>query len=293
MEARKPAVAGQFYAGSSKGCLAEVEECISVRKIKTELPGPIIGGIVPHAGWVFSGDLAGMVFSAVRQVNIDVDTFVMFGAVHTYLNKYAAVYDSGRWATPMGEIEVDEELANAIIDDTSCAVADKDIHRGEHSIEVQLPFIQYLFKDAKIVPIMVPPTEFSLELGKNVGEIIKGIGDRKKIVCIASTDLTHYGPRYGYTPQGTGKKALQWAKDTNDQEFIDLATSMQGRQLLIKAEEDWNACGPGAAAAVVEACAAQGREKGVMLAHSHSMEVMEAKFGETGDESVGYAAIVF
>ncbi|MFZ9024844.1 MAG: AmmeMemoRadiSam system protein B, partial [Anaerohalosphaeraceae bacterium] len=79
MNIRKPAVAGQFYGGTETQCLAEINECLPVHDLKGELPDPIAAAIVPHAGWVFSGELAAMAFQAIRQVNKQVDTFVVFG----------------------------------------------------------------------------------------------------------------------------------------------------------------------------------------------------------------------
>ena len=290
MEIRKPAVAGQFYSGGDR-CLADVKQCLPAEPLEADLPERIVAGIVPHAGWVFSGDMAGLVFSAIKQSCEKVDTFVIFGAVHRYLGSRAAVYDCGSWLTPLGEIAIDEELAGTITK-IDCAEADLGAHRAEHSIEVQVPFIQHLFGGAKIVPIMVPPAEFAVGLGSEIGGIVAEATD-KQIVCIASTDLTHYGPQYGFCPAGAGPAGLKWAKEVNDREFINLAVSMEAQKLLETATEKGNACGPGAAAALVSAAARLGRTKGVLLGHTHSSEVMEKKFGRSSSESVGYAAIVF
>ena len=291
MAVRKPVVAGQFYNGTEQGCLSEVKECLQARSIQAYLPEQIVSGIVPHAGWLFSGDLAGLVFSAVKQANENVGTFIIFGAAHRYSGRKAAVYNEGSWLTPLGEIAVDEQLAADIVKKSS-AVIDPDAHRGEHSIEVQLPFIQHLFPDAKIVPIIVPSAEFDLKLGSEIATIISQITE-KKIVCIASTDLTHYGPRYGFSPAGTGPTGLQWAKEVNDKEFIDLALKMEPHKLLETAMEKGSACGPGAVAALVEAAKKLGRTKGILLAHTHSSEVMQRKLGQSSEEGVGYAAIIF
>lgn len=293
MQTRKPAVAGQFYAGSQEQCLTELKECLGHRAIESPLPDTIVAGIVPHAGWVFSGDLAGMVFSAIKHANIEVDTFVIFGAAHRYVGSRPVAYGSGTWQTPIGQIEVDEDLAKKIVA-TGFATDDKMAHAHEHSIEVQIPFIQYLFPAAKIVPIIVPPINAATDFGEEVGNIIAAETETgKKIVCIASTDLTHYGPRYGFYPQGSGPEAIKWAKDVNDMEFIDLAVAMKADKLLLSAEENASACGSGAAAAVVAAAKSMGRSEGILLAHTHSCEVMEEKYHQTSDESVGYAAIVY
>ncbi len=292
MAARKPAVAGQFYPGSDKECRAEITDCLANRSITNKLPEKIVGGIVPHAGWTFSGDLAAMVFAAIEKTEKKVDTFVLFGAVHHYFDTSCAVYDKGSWQMPMGEIKIDEELAAAIIKKNKLAKPNQQAHNFEHSIEVQVPFIQYLFKNAKIVPILTPPSEAVISVGTAVGECIKAAGD-KKIVCIGSTDLTHYGPRYGFSPQGSGQAGIEWAKNVNDKAFIGLAVEMKTERILTESMENQNACGPGAVAATIAAAKVLGKTKGVLLAHTNSSEVMEKQFGQTSEESVGYAAIVY
>ncbi len=292
MAAKKPIVAGQFYPGSENDCRAELQDYTSNRPINAQLPQNIVAGIVPHAGWVFSGDLAGMVFNAILKANQSTDTFIIFGATHSHIGNTAAVYDKGSWLTPMGEIKIDEELAAEILKNSKTAKSNLNAHNYEHSIEVQVPFIQYLFPNAKIVPIMTSPAEYAITLGTEVGECIKNAGG-KKIVCIGSTDLTHYGPRYGFAPKGIGAKGIDWAKNVNDQNFIDLAIEMNAEQLLIESLENQNACGPGAAAATINAAKTLGKTKGVLLAHTHSNEVMKRKYHQTSEESVGYAAIIY
>jgi len=291
METRKPVVAGQFYSGNSEGCLMEINECLEEMPCGSKLPGEIGGGIVPRGGGTFSGDLAGGVFSAIKEVDGDVDTFVIFGAVHRYIGPEATVYDRGCWVTPLGEIEIDEELAGSIVAGSK-AVSDLQSHRSEHSIEVQIPFIQHMFESSKIVPVMVPPVNGAVEIGRQIGKIVAAEVS-KKIVCIASTDLTHYGPRYGFCPAGVGDGGIEWAKDVNDAEFIELALQMKARELLVRSEENMSACGPGAAAALVAAMKELGKTEGVLLAHTHSNDVMIRKYGQSSEESVGYAAIVY
>jgi len=291
MQTRKPIVAGQFYPGRHNSCVAEINECLRQERPADLLPETIAAGIVPHAGWTFSGSLAALVFSAIKQRHDKVDTFIIFGAAHGYYGSSPAVYDKGSWLTPLGEVTVDENLADAVLK-SDAAVSDTSAHEYEHSIEVQVPFIQHLFADAKILPILTPPNEQAILLGEAVGDIIKR-DKQKKIVCIGSTDLTHYGPRYGFTPMGTNEKALQWASEVNDKEFIDLALKLDATGLLASAAENLNACGPGAAAAAVSAAKKLGKTKGLLLAHTNSNEVMIKKMGSSSAEAVGYAAIVF
>ena len=291
MQTRKPVVAGQFYPARRDECIAQINECLDAGSLPESLPETIVAGIVPHAGWTFSGVPAAMVFSAIKERHEKVSTFVLFGAAHGYFGDLPAVYEAGAWVTPLGEAVVDEYLAEAVLD-TGAAISSPQSHASEHSIEVQLPFIQHLFAGAKILPILTPPRERAVTLGAKVGELISR-AEHKKIVCIASTDLTHYGPRYGFTPMGMGKHALQWAQTVNDRKFIDLALKMEPRQLLTDAAENCNACGAGAAAAAIAAAKALGKTEGTLLAHTTSNEVMLKTMGTTCQDSVGYAAIVF
>ncbi len=291
MQARKPVVAGQFYPGQHDSCVSEIHEYLEAINLSRPLPETIVAGIVPHAGWTFSGSLAALVFSAIKRQHEKVNTFIIFGAAHSYFGASPAVSDGGFWTTPLGEIVIDEELAEAILG-TDQAVSNPKAHLCEHSIEVQVPFVQYLFPGAKIVPVVVPPTEQAVELGTCVGEIISQ-QEGKKIVCIGSTDLTHYGPRYGFAPMGTGENALAWAKKVNDKKFIDLTLKLKPEELLASALKDGNACGPGAAAATVAAAKKLGCKQGLLLGHTTSNEVMLRKMSTTSADAVGYAAIVF
>jgi hypothetical protein len=291
MQTRKPIVAGQFYPGQHDACIAEIHEFLDEMPPHDSLPDTIVAGIVPHAGWTFSGALAAMVFAAIRQRHEKVNTFVIFGAAHSYFGDAPALCAAGAWLTPLGQAVVDEELAQAVLSSTN-ATDEFSAHAAEHSIEVQIPLIQDIFPGAKILPILVPPREQAVALGGAVGRIIERT-EQKKIVCIGSTDLTHYGPSYGFTPIGIGKAALQWAKEVNDRKFIDLALRMDPHGLLADAAENCNACGAGAAAATIAAAKHLGKTAGTLLAHATSNEIMLEKMKTTSRDSVGYAAIIF
>jgi AmmeMemoRadiSam system protein B len=289
MQTRTPVVAGQFYAAERGACIEEIRECLAARSLGVSLPASIAGGIVPHAGWTFSGDLAALVFSAVKQCHETVDTFVIFGTAHSYFGSLPAVDDSETWQTPLGSVEVDTAFRDALCD-TGLVVSDAAAHRHEHSIEVEVPFLQHLFPNARIVPIVVPPADSAIALGEASASIAKAA--KRKVVFIGSTDLTHYGPRYGFTPMGRRPEGLQWAANVNDRQFIDLAVALEAEHLLSGAIEKGNACGPGAAAACVAAARTRGATEGLLLAYANSNEVMHRKMGTTSRDSVGYAAIV-
>jgi hypothetical protein len=290
MQIRKPVVAGQFYPQDRETCLAEIRECLPAQVPHEGLPEPLVGGLVPHAGWTFSGALAALVFSTVKHRRRTVGTFVIFGAAHGYFGAKPAIDGSDAWDTPLGRTQVDEPLRQAL-HDSGTAIIDPSAHRHEHSIEVQVPFLQHLFPEARLLPIIVPANESAIELGNALAEQVKA--SSATVITIGSTDLTHYGPRYGFTPVGVGSEALHWASDVNDRQFIDLALSLEPKRLLANAMENGNACGPGAAAAAIATARKLGAQKGVLLAHTNSNEVMLREMGTAGRDSVGYAAIVF
>jgi AmmeMemoRadiSam system protein B len=290
MKTRQPVVAGQFYPAGRAACLAEVRQCIEAAQPREALPVSIVAGIVPHAGWTFSGSTAAKVFTAIRQCHDRVGAFVVCGAAHGYFGSQPVVDDHDAWRTPLGDIEIDHNLA-ARLGQTKAAEISAEAHRREHSIEVQVPFIQHLFPEARLVPIIVPATEAALRLGETLGEI--ALGSQERIVCIGSTDLTHYGPRYGFTPKGVGPAGLRWAAEVNDRRFIDLALCLDPERLLSESLDRGNACGPGAAAATLAAARRLGITQGALLGYTHSNEVMVRRTGTAGDDCVGYAALAF
>jgi len=290
MQIRRPIVAGRFYPGDKASCVAEIDQCLRERKITEPLPDIVVGGIVPHAGWTFSGSLAALVFSAIKQCHEEVATFVICGAAHSYYGQAPAVYHQGGWSTPLGQTDIDEELAEKVIN-TGKALPDINAHGFEHSIEVQIPFVRHLFPQSKILPIVVPPTMEAVTLGEELGRIIDS--EEKKIVCIGSTDLTHYGPGYGFTPVGSGPEALDWAEKQNDKLFIEAALKMKPQELLTDAAEHQHSCGPGAAAVVIAAAKQLGIKEGKLLAYTNSNKIMKEKMHTGSSDSVGYAAIIF
>ncbi|HPC97119.1 MAG TPA: AmmeMemoRadiSam system protein B [Sedimentisphaerales bacterium] len=298
MPTRKPVVAGQFYPGDRDECLAQVRACLEGANeylagpagSAASVPATIVGALVPHAGWTFSGTLAALAFRAIRDSAVSVETFVLCGTAHGYYGAEPADDDSDLWECPLGDVAVDRALRERLVD-RGVVRLDRAAHRREHSIEVQVPFVAHLFPQAKILPLTVPPTRAALALGDALAEVMAARPG--SIVCVGSTDLTHYGPRYGFTPMGAGADGLRWASEVNDRAFIDLAVTLEAERLLARAIENGNACGPGAAAAVVGAARGLGVQRGCLLAHTTSNEVMLRTMGVASRDSVGYAAIVF
>ena len=286
MTIRKAYRAGSFYPFDDDSCRQQIHECLG-NYVPPAEPDTVVAGIVPHAGWIFSGSTAARVFKSIHQ-KASPETFVIFGAVHVWGIGIAALFPKGSWETPCGSVAIDEALSGRLLDGVSDILqADPSVHSHEHSIEVQIPFIQYLFPAAKIVPIMVSPDSQAMRLGERIGKILAK--ENGSVIVLGSTDLTHYGPSFGFTPYGIGEEALQQMK-ANDRRIIDLALHMHAEAVVQEASQHRNACGAGAIAATVAAAHALGAERGYLLEHTTSQDVMPER---RAADAVGYASIIF
>jgi AmmeMemoRadiSam system protein B len=287
MMVREPAVAGMFYPAAPNDCSQAVEACFAASHAGASVNGRIVGGVVPHAGWACSGMVAASVFSAIAS-QISPATVVLFGAVHRPLRSPGAIFPSGRWDTPLGQVHINERLAERVMGHTNLIADDPYAHEAEHSIEVQLPFIQRLWPDAAILPLMVPPSKTSAEIGEAVGRTLTTYN--YDAVVIASSDLTHYGDRYGFTPEGDTHEGPDWAKNTNDRRVIDMMLSLDAEAIVPETQANRNACGGGAIAAAIAAARTLGADAGTLLQHTTSRETLGA---DLDNNAVGYAAVVF
>ena len=187
---RSPAVAGSFYPDSPQVLSAQVGKFIDDASLK-ETNGELIGLIVPHAGYVYSGHVAGYAYKQLMGQSFD--TVVLVGLSHRYPIDTAAIYARGAFRTPLGDVQIDEDLAAEIMRLNSEIIDLPPAHANEHSLEVQLPFLQYLLSDFRIVTILLQDDspENVIPLSHAIAE---AIGDRSCLL-IGSTDLCHY-PAY-------------------------------------------------------------------------------------------------
>jgi AmmeMemoRadiSam system protein B len=249
-------------------------------------PVRVCAGVVPHAGWRYSGAIAARVVKSIQQ-RAEPNTLVLLGTAHRG-GRGNALWSGRPWWTPLGQVEVDEELGTAILQAAgSRLVADDAPHLSEHSLEVVVPFIKHLLPTSRIVSILVAPEVGAVSFGETIGRLLR---EREgNAVVVGTTDLTHYGAGYGLAPAGYGAQALRWMRE-NDQRMIDMATAMRAEEILGEAAHNHNACGAGALSATVSAARAQGASKGYLLEYATSFDVEPAGEFEMG---VGYAGIVF
>ena len=183
-EKRQPAVAGRFYPAQREALVRDVESHMERNAKKI----PALGIVVPHAGFMYSGDVAGAVYSRIEIPA----TVILIGPNHTGRGEAVAVMTEGVWSMPMGDIAIDRELANAICEETVMAKQDSSAHRFEHSLETQLPFLQYFKKEFQIVPICLMRLKVSTckVLSEGIVRAVNRLG--RPVLLVASSDMTHY-----------------------------------------------------------------------------------------------------
>ena len=291
MRIREPVVAGTFYDADPEACRRALVELLNGVAPPPQGVSPAVAGLVPHAGWTYSGRVAAGVFSRLAGGGSPPAVIIVFGGVHRFRGRRAAVFASGRWETPLGSARIDARFAERVMGHTNLIVDDPFAHEDEHSIEVQLPFLVHLFPEAEFVPIMVPPVPIAHEVGDAVARTIQAYDYNALIV--GTTDLTHYGPDYGFVPRGIGKEGTTWAKEQNDRRFLDLVCAMKAEDVVPEAARHRNACSAGAVAATLAAASALGATRGRLLEHTNSAEVAAKGRPAGQDNSVGYAGLVF
>lgn len=247
---------------------------------------PLVAAVVPHAGWRFSGGVAARTLKTLADRSAP-SRIVILGAVHRAPIASAALYARGAWETPLGRLEVDSALADELLDRLGgLVVEDPESHEDEHSIEVQTPFIAEFFPGVPILPVLVPPIRDVPELGRRLGQVLRG----RSAAVVGTTDLTHYGDAYGFSPAGYGEAAHRWMQE-NDRRILDLAVRMEAEAIPEEARRHANACGWGALAAAVACARELGATHGTVVEHTDSYRV-EGR-SEPFRMAVGYAGIVF
>ena len=273
---RLPAVAGEFYEGSRERLLRQIEWCYTHRLGPGKIPSlqkgerKMVGLVSPHAGYMYSGPVAAHGFAALAQDGKP-ERVVIIGPNHHGLGSGVSLMSTGVWATPLGEVEVDGELAREILDKSEIIDDEEEAHRFEHSIEVQLPFLQHLLGRFKFVPIcmMLQDVRTSLEVGEAVALACEG----KDVLIVASTDFTHY--------------ESQESAEKKDKIAIDRILSLDPKGLVETVEERGiSMCGYGPVAAMLEACRRLGAKTAKLLKYATSGDTSGFKA-----EVVGYASV--
>ncbi len=263
---RRAAVAGTFYAGTRQQLRLQVEDLLS----REAAPTPAIGVVVPHAGYTYSGRVAGAVYSRVSLP----DTVVILGPNHTGLGAGAAIMTAGEWETPLGPVRIDTDLARAILANARVLEEDHLGHLREHSIEVQLPLLQYFKPAITFVPICLFSHEYGAccDVGQAVAAGLRSAG--KNALLIASTDMSHYVSRE--------QAALK------DRMAIEAILALDPERLhRVVRQEGISMCGFHPTAAMLVAAKALGATQAELVLHTDSGEVTR-----NTSEVVAYAGLV-
>ena len=263
---RNAAVAGQFYP-------AWPEELREMVKFLTESDAKridAIGAVCPHAGYVYSGAVAGAVLSRL----VFKDTFVILGPNHRGMGKPFSIMVEGSWKTPLGEVQINTDLAAAILKASTYLEEDALAHRYEHSLEVQVPFLQYFKPDVRIVPIVLSHATLSCyrEIGNAIARAIKGTDS--EAIILASSDMTHYEPHESAVAK--------------DKKAIEAILDLDAAELMRRLEQyDISMCGYAPVVCLITAARELGATRAELVKYQTS--------GDTsGDYSsvVGYAGII-
>jgi len=286
MQVRKATFAGSWYPSRAAECESQINDFLKETWFQSVPKGGFIGGIVPHAGWYFSGSLACHVISALRNPDDQPapDIVVVFG-MHMHPNSTPCIMTEGAWETPFGDIEIERDVSRKLAEKFSFTIETPTHFTPDNTIELQLPFIKHFFHDARLIPMGVPPSKITIDIAQSLIGIANQSGLRVKVV--GSTDLTHYGPNYGFTPAGMGDDAVDWARDQNDKKAVDLMLALNPEGIISEGLTSQNACCSGAAAAAITTSKALGAKQSHYVGYSSSHDK------SPGDSFVGYAGIAF
>jgi MEMO1 family protein len=278
---RHPAVAGQFYEGDAEQLRAQIKGCFQNKLGPQKLPEvnlhvhprQILGLICPHAGYMYSGPVAAHAYFELASDGKP-DTVILLGPNHTGYGSALSLMREGIWETPLGKVEIDTALADSILAETSVVDRDDVAHRFEHSLEVQLPFLQFLYGSAfKIVPLCFLMQDFdsAVEVGRALTEAL----DAVNAVVVASSDMTHY--ENAKTAAAKDQSALKAVTDMDAKSFFETVEA-----------KNISACGYAPITALITYAKGAGAKEAKLLSYHNSGDV-------TGDHSsvVGYAAVCF
>lgn len=263
---RQPAVAGYFYPGKRPDLIRELTQLVPEREKKNAT-----AILVPHAGYMYSGHVAGEVYASVELP----ERFVILCPNHTGAGSDFDVHPEGQWLTPLGSAEVDEELCEALLRSFPLARRDGSAHRKEHSLEVQIPFLQFLKGEIRFLPLCIRQYHYEhlVQLAHALAQVIRN--SREKVLIIASSDMTHYESQE--SARRKDRLAIEQMEKLDAQALYDTVN-----------EYDISMCGYLPATVAMLAAREMGASEGNLIKYATSGDI-------THDYSsvVGYAGVAF
>ena len=264
-EQRYPIAAARFYEFDKEQLIKQIEQCfvskfgpgklpqkskrkIGEKKKKNKKKKKIVSAIVPHAGYVCSGMCAAFVYDELSKINFKPDTIIIIGTDHTGNGSGLSLKD---WITPLGVVEVDKEFCKLLVNNSKISINEK-AHSDEHSIEVQLPFLQYIYNyingcDFKVVPITISFDVDHKNIAKSIFEAMKSVqnqdkeqkknqdkskNENKNFVVISSGDFTHYGLNYGFVPFEGNKEDIKENLKRLDKKAIEFILKLDSKGFI-------------------------------------------------------------
>ncbi len=270
---RRSILSGSWYPSGKKEAAGFLDECTDVILYDPES----VSGVVPHAGWVYSGRTAAAV---AKTVCSGADLIVIAGG-HLPPGTSILAAEEEAIQTPFGPVKNRIDILDELKKDLYIR---EDVYR-DNTVEVVVPMASYFSDMSDLLWVRLPADETALAFAAVLHKV--SVQKRIKVKVLGSTDLTHYGPNYSYEPAGRGKAGLDWVKNQNDAEIIRMLAGMKFKDALAHAERMRSACSSGAAAAAAKYAELSGKEKGRLLEYSTSYDV------QPSDSFVGYAGIVY
>jgi MEMO1 family protein len=262
---RQPAVAGRFYPRDPHVLRADVNSYLAPQQAKV----PVLGCVVPHAGYIYSGHVAGAVFARLEVP----PRCILMCPNHTGLGQPLSIMSSGAWLTPLGAVAIDSDLAEHLKQRFPLLTEGSDAHRAEHAAEVELPFLQVLRPDVQFVPIAIGTGRYEIleDLGQAIAELL---AEPQRVLIVASSDMNHY------------------ENDTitrlKDQKAIDRILALDPKGLFeVVTNEEISMCGYGPTVAMLTAARELGATRAELVKYATSGDV-------SGDQEmvVGYAGLL-
>lgn len=279
MTRRRPAVAGLFYEADRNRLQEQIRSCFLGKFGPGRLPekkgkgeGNLLVLVVPHAGYIYSGQAAAHAYLALAEEGLP-ERIVILGPNHRAVGANVALWSEGEWQTPLGVVSVDSELARRILENSDIIRDDPPAHLLEHSLEVQLPFLQFVFgNEFKFVPIAIQ--EQTLYIGLNVGNTLAKVLKGERAVVIASTDLTHYEPQ-------------AWAME-KDKKVIECIKSLDETGMFLEiARYDITMCGPAGVVAAIVYAKGENAKRVISYQYYTSGDIMGDTMAVVGYASLG------
>jgi AmmeMemoRadiSam system protein B len=274
--------AGAWYPGGRRECEKTIGDFMNNSRVPEG--GYLgVGGVVPHAGWHFSGQTAFSVFHAIKQKRSP-ELFFIFGR-HLHESGPESIFFDEGFETPLGTLKVHIPACEKLCEAFRFRRENAQSYTRDNTAELQLPFIRYLFPGASAVALGVAPSPRAPAIGVRCAELAEELG---LAACfIGSTDLTHYGPNYDFMPKGVGPGSVRWVKEENDRTFVEALLAGDPERVLTEAERSKNACCPGGAAAAVSAAGRAGGKKGFLVGYTTSYDIQPDR------SFVGYTGVVY